>query len=105
MQVRNYYDIAGSVKQILKDLDVESLNLLLLPADGSMETIRVSLPSSFPASSPAWLANADIKSWLQACLLLSNHMLRIARCFCAYQSLCCNVKLVTSTIRWYCHQW
>ncbi|KAL3143958.1 hypothetical protein ABBQ32_003771 [Trebouxia sp. C0010 RCD-2024] len=38
--VRNYYDIAGSVKQILKDLDLDSLNLLLLPADGSMETIR-----------------------------------------------------------------
>lgn len=49
MQVRNYYDIPGSVKQILKDLDLESLNLLLLPADGSMETIRVSLPFFTPA--------------------------------------------------------
>lgn len=38
--VRNYYDIAGSVRQILKDLDLSTLNLLLLPADGSMETIR-----------------------------------------------------------------
>ena len=44
MQVRNYYDIAGSVRQILKDLDLSTLNLLLLPADGSMETIRVSAP-------------------------------------------------------------
>ena len=42
MQVRNYWDIAGSVRQILKDLALDSLNLLLLPADGSMETIRVS---------------------------------------------------------------
>lgn len=38
--VRNYWDIAGSVRQILKDLALDSLNLLLLPADGSMETIR-----------------------------------------------------------------
>lgn len=45
MQVRNYYDIPGSVKQILKDLDLESLNLVLLPADGSMETIRVCILS------------------------------------------------------------
>lgn len=51
VQVRNYYDIAGSVKQILKDLDLDSLNLLLLPADGSMETIRVScLPNVFCSS-------------------------------------------------------
>ncbi len=42
LQVRNYWDIAGSVRQILKDLALDSLNLLLLPADGSMETIRVS---------------------------------------------------------------
>lgn len=37
--VRNYFDVAGSVKQILKELGLDALNLILLPADGNMETI------------------------------------------------------------------
>ena len=41
LQIRDVKDIAGSVKQTLKDLDVDSLNLCLLPASGSMDLIRV----------------------------------------------------------------
>ena len=42
MQVRNYFDVTGSVKQILKELALDSLNLILLPADGNMDIIAVS---------------------------------------------------------------
>lgn len=39
--MRNYFDVAGSVRQILKELNLETLNLILLPADGNMDTIQV----------------------------------------------------------------
>lgn len=42
MQIRDVKDIAGSVKQTIKDLDIDALNLCLLPASGSMDIIRVS---------------------------------------------------------------
>ena len=42
VQVRNYFDVTGSVKQMLKELNLETLNLILLPADGNMDTIAVS---------------------------------------------------------------
>lgn len=38
--IRDVKDIAGSVKQTIKDLDIDALNLCLLPASGSMDIIR-----------------------------------------------------------------
>lgn len=43
LQIRDVKDIAGSVKQSIKDLGIDALNLCLLPASGSMDIIRVSL--------------------------------------------------------------
>lgn len=82
LQVRDLKNIDGSVKQTLKDLNLETLNLLLLPASGSMDVIRVRSKSHstrflvqhcshlhyFFSSVSASMVNRHIKHPLSCCL-------------------------------------